>query len=120
MTKYAYTLKETSDSKVEIMDVIQAPDVKCAYELIQHNIEQLNNMQPACYAWKLSSIEHGDFLGINDEKTCNSEKCDYDCDCDYDELCCDDKEYGDYDDKCYDPKEHNRCDNDCVLTPADE
>ena len=34
MTKYAYTLTETSDSKAEIMDVIQAPDVKCAYELI--------------------------------------------------------------------------------------
>lgn len=75
-------------------------------------------MQPSCYAWKLSSIEHGDFLGINGERTYNSEKCDYGCDCD--ELCCDDKEYGDYDDKCYDPKEHSECDNDCVLTPVGE
>ena len=66
MNKYGYTLKENSDSTTEIIDVIDAPDIRCAYEIVLNNIEYLNSKQTN-YIWKLAQIEHGDFSGINEE-----------------------------------------------------
>ena len=96
MINYCYTLNETSDQDIEIMDIISAPNIQQAYEIVLNNIEQLNSKQSK-YIWKLAQIEHGDFVGVNKTKHYCYEKCDCDSDCDDEECCCDDKEYGNYD-----------------------